>query len=200
VGLTVNYENELIKLINKKDIVTTSEVENEGIPRKYLTDLVRKNLIIRIKHGVYISKDIEEDRMYILQKSYSKAIFSHETALFVHDLIDRDPLKYTVTVPTGYNATNLKVQGLDVYFIKRAIHMLGVEQGETIYGREILIYDKERTICDIIRNRSTIDADILKVSLKNYISDKEKNIPKLIRYSKKLRVEKILRSYMEMLI
>lgn len=196
----MNYENELIKLINKKDIVTTSEVENEGIPRKYLTDLVRKNLIIRIKHGVYIFKDVEEDRMYILQKSYSKGIFSHETALFVHDLIDRDPLKYTVTVPTGYNATNLKLQGLDVYFIKRAIHMLGVEQGETIYGREILIYDKERTICDIIRNRSTIDIDILKASLKNYISDKEKNIPKLIRYSKKLRVEKILRSYMEMLI
>ncbi len=196
----MNYEEKLERIIEKKEIVTTAEVEEEGIPRKYLTDLVRKNLIVRAKRGVYMAKSAAEDEMYILQKNYSKAIFSHETALFMHDLIDRDPLKYCVTVPSGYNATTLKEQGLDVYFVKKNLHMLGVEQDKTIYGREVYIYDKERTICDIIRNRSTISAEILKVSLRTYISDENKNISKLMRYSKKLRVEKNLRRYLEMLI
>lgn len=195
----MNYEEKLEKIIEKKDIITTTEVEEEGIPRKYLTDLVRKNLIVRAKRGIYMAKSVEEDEMYILQKSYSKAIFSHETALFLHDLIDRDPLRYCITVPSGYNATHLKEQGLDVYFIKKNLHTFGVEEGKTIYGREIYVYDKERTICDIIRNRSTISTEIIKVSLKNYISDENKNISKLLRYSKKLRVEKTLRGYLELL-
>ena len=47
----MSYENRLIKLINKRDIITNKEVENEVIPRKFLIYLVRKKLIIKIKQG-----------------------------------------------------------------------------------------------------------------------------------------------------
>ena len=47
--------------------------------------------------------------MYLLHLRCSQAVFSHETALFFHDLTDREPLKYTITVRTGYNPSRLQV-------------------------------------------------------------------------------------------
>ena len=54
-------------------------------------------------HGVYVSPDTWTDAMYLLHLRCGQAVFSHETALFFHDLTDREPLKYTITVRTGYN-------------------------------------------------------------------------------------------------
>ena len=48
-----------------------------------------------------------------------QAVFSHETALFFHDLTDREPLKYTITVRTGYNPSRLQEDGFQVYTVKR---------------------------------------------------------------------------------
>ena len=47
--------------------------------------------------------------MYLLHLRCGQAVFSHETALFFHDLTDREPLKYTITVRTGYNPSRLQV-------------------------------------------------------------------------------------------
>ncbi|HCR84854.1 MAG TPA: abortive phage infection protein, partial [Lachnospiraceae bacterium] len=39
-----------------------------------------------------------------------------------------------------------------------------------------------------------------KSALKEYMQSKEKNIPQLMRYAKELRVEKLLRPYLEALL
>lgn len=91
--------------------------------------------------------------MYVLQARSGKAVFSHETALYLHDLTDRDPLQYTLTLPSGYNATKFKNKGVYVHFIKSDLLNLGVGDGKTPFGRTIRVYNKERTICDIVRNR-----------------------------------------------
>ena len=49
------------------------------------------------------------DTMYLLQLRWEQAVFSHDSALFLHDMTDREPTQYTVTVKTGYNPSNLKL-------------------------------------------------------------------------------------------
>ena len=46
-------------------------------------------------HGIYLSKDAWVDAMYLLHLSCPQVVFSHETALFFHDLTDREPVSYT---------------------------------------------------------------------------------------------------------
>lgn len=161
--------------------------------------MMREGLLERVAHGVYVSPETFEDEMYILQVKASKVIFSHDTALYLHDLTDRDPLEYSVTIPAGYNGSKLRESGIVVYSIKKEFHELGVTELETQFRRPIKVYDKERTICDIVRNRNNMDIAILKEAIKRYLGSKEKNIPVLLRYAKKLRVQKIIRKYMEML-
>ena len=58
------------------------------------------------------------DAMYLLHLRCPQAVFSHETALFFHNLTDREPLAYSITVKTGYNPTRLKSEGVQVFTIK----------------------------------------------------------------------------------
>ncbi|WP_073160337.1 hypothetical protein [Halanaerobium congolense] len=61
----------------------------------------------------------------------------------------------------------------------------------------IKVYNKERTICDILKNRNNMDPSLLNTAIRNYLTSKGKNIPKLLDYSKKLRIKTILRRYLE---
>lgn len=197
----MNYKEKLEKLIiEKKGLIITKEVEEQGIPRYYLTKFTRENKLERMGQGVYLTPDAFDDEMYRFQVKSQRIIFSHETSLYLHELTDRDPLECSVTIPRGYNGSNLKETGIKVYTIKKELHLIGVTQSKTLYGRPIKVYDKERTICDIVRNRNNMDVAILNEAIKRYLDNKDKNIPLLLRYAKQLGVQNTIRSYMEILL
>lgn len=58
----------------------------------------------------------------------------------------------------------------------------------------------ERTICDILRDRNNQDPAIINDSIKRYFSRKEKDLNKLMKYAKELRIETVLRTYSEVLL
>ena len=197
----MNYQDKLEKLIKDKNgLILTKQVVEAGISREYLNLLLKENKLERIAHGVYLTPDAFDDEMYRLQARNERAIFSHETALYLHDLTDRDPLQWTVTVPAGYNSSHLKDEGIKVYSIKKSLHQMGVIEMKTQFGREIKAYNKERTICDLARNRNNMDIAILNDGIKRYLESKDKNVPLLMRYAEKLDIQNILRNYVEMLL
>ena len=91
--------------------------------------------------------------LYINQLKREKMIYSHETALYLHDLTDRDPLHYVVTVPQGYNSSKLKEEDFRVYSIKKEWFDLGIVTKETVFGNKVRTYDMERTICAVFKER-----------------------------------------------
>ena len=115
-------------------------------------------------------------------------------------MTDRDPLEWSVTIPAGYNGSNLRKAGIKVYTVKKEPHLIGVTELKTLYGRPIKVYGKERTICDIVRNRNNMDIAILNEGIKRYLYNKDKNIPLLLRFAKALGVQNTIRSYMEILL
>ena len=197
----MGYQNKLEKLIEDKDgLILTKEVVEAGVPRQYLNIFVRENKLERVAHGVYLTPDTFDDEMYRLQAKNQRAIFSHETALYLHDLTDRDPIEWSVTVPYGYNATHLREDGVKVYTVKRDLYQLGVMELDTVYGRPVKAYNKERTICDIIRNRNNMDIASLNEAVKRYLDTKDKSITQLLRYGEKLGVLNVARNYVEILL
>lgn len=192
---------ELKELIKKYDgLITTKLVEENHIHREYLRGLVRDGDLERVAHGVYITPELWEDQMMILQLRKSKMIYSHETALYLHDLTDRDPVDYVVTVPHGYNPTRLKKEGLKVHTVKRELFELGVCYIETTFGNKVKTYDMERTICDILRDRNNQDPSVVNDAIKRYLTRKDKDLNKLMKYAGLLRVENVLRPYLEVLL
>lgn len=127
-------------------------------------------------------------------------IYSHATALYLHGLSDRDPIQYSVTLPTGDNTSQIKHIDLITYTIKPSLFELGKMTMKSPFGNDITVYDKERTICDIIRSRSRMDQQILHDGLKRYVKDTSKNLNNLLEYAGKMGIDNVLRNYMEILL
>ena len=135
-----------------------------------------------------------------IQARYKGAIFSHESALYLLDLTDRTPLFYSLTVPTGYNATSLKSNGVKVYFVSRRLYRLGVITVKSPHGNPIQTFNLERTICDVLRNRNKMDVQFVNKALKKYVVHKDRNIDQLYNYAKKFRIQRVIREYIEFLL
>lgn len=197
----MDYAAKLQSLINEHNgVISTKLVTEADIPRTYLSEFVKKGILERLDRGIYITHHCYDDEMYRFQMKYNQAIFSHETALLFHNLTDRDPHTYSVTVKTGVNTKSLLNSGAKVYSIKSELYELGSTTAETPYNRIVRTYDMERAICDVIRSRSQMDIEILTEALKRYTKRRDKNIPQLMLYADKFRVTNILKKYLEVLL
>lgn len=195
-----NFEQLDLLFKQNYGIVKTAQVLEHGIAKHTLYAYATKNGIEQVAHGIYISPDAWTDTMYILHLRCAQGVFSHESALFLHNLTDREPSEYSVTVKTGYNPASLKADGVKVYTIKKELHDVGVIEMNTPFGHTVPAYDAERTICDIIRSRSGIEMQTFQDALKQYTAWKEKDLRKLMHYAQMFKVEKILRQYLEVLL
>ena len=193
--------NELQSVLNQNGgILTTAQANEVGISNERLRLLVHSGDLERVTTGIYVLPDEFTDKMFIVQLRRPKIIYSHETALFLHELTDRDPISYMVTVPTGYNPTRLREDGFTVFTIKRELHEIGVTKLTTMFGNSVTVYDMERTICDCLRSRNNLDIAVVTDALKRYAKRKDKNLNKLMQMAETFKVTKLLRGYMEVLL
>jgi predicted transcriptional regulator of viral defense system len=187
-------------LRDQNGVLFTSDLSRHRIPRTYLSMLEKNGEVQRISRGVYATANSMPDEMASLQARYKIAIFSHETALYLHELTDRTPLFYSVTVPAGYNATSLKASGARVFFVQRDLYPLGFITMKSPHGNNIKAFDLERTICDLLRSRNQMDIQIVHDALKRYIVHPARNIDLLYRYTTQFRIQKITREYIDVLL
>ena len=123
-----------------------------------------------------------------------------ETALFLLDLTDRTPNVYTMTFPVTYNLTKVKLANIRCVQCKNELYEIGITQVASPSGNRVNVYNAERTLCDILKPRSSVDIQIVTNSFKRYVARTDKNIPLLSEYAKQLNVENRLRSYLEVLL
>lgn len=192
---------QLDRLLTEHDgMLQTAQVIAIGIVKPIFYEYVKEKNLQQVAHGIYVSEDAWVDAMFLLHLRCNQAVFSHESALFFHDLTDREPSKYSVTVRRGYSPTRLKAEGLSVYTMKPELFDVGLSSGQTPFGHTVPVYDMERTICDLLRSRSRIEIQTFQGALKAYARRKDKNLRALMQYAGMFKVEKILRQYLEVLL
>jgi len=197
----MNPQEKLQTILHQNNgIITTAQANKIGISNEQLRLFVKNKSLERLIFGVYISPDEYEDMLYAMQLRKSKIIYSHDTALFLHNLTDQSLIDYTVTVPSGYNTSNLYKDDLRVFTIKKELHNINTVKIKTTYNNEVTCYDMERTICDCIRNRNQMDIAIVIDAIKFYVKRKEKDLYKLMLLAELLHVSKLLRTYLEVLL
>lgn len=181
-------------------IIEAKIAAQRGISKAMLYKLCKEDKIHRIVKGQYILPDNMQDELLSISKRSDKIIFSHETALFLHGISDRTPFEHTVTAPSGCIPSAAIKSECKVYYIKPELFELGKTMLKTPAGNEVGAYDLERTICDVIRSRNKLGTETFLAALKMYAASSKKNLNKLNTYAKKMRVEKVLRQYLEVLL
>lgn len=193
-----NYER--IKKICEENngIITTSIAAEENIPRWYLSDMVEKNQLYRIARGIYLTEGGDMDDYYFFQLINSRCIYSFSSALYLHGLTDRIPFSKEVTVYKGYNSSHITDDTI-IHHVEKRTYDMGVTECDTMFGNTVRVYDKERTICDIIANRKNIDVEIFSKALKMYASDPKRDYRKLRQYAKAMKISEKVDSILEVL-
>ena len=194
----MEYENKILNLF-KNGYLTTKDVNDNNIPRFYLTKLIKENKIERVSRGVYIKKNDLIDEFVILQSKSKNAIYSNTTALYLHGFSNRIPIIYDITVNSGYNGSLQKEKKVNLFYTKRELLELGVTNYKLDSGNIIRVYDLDKTICDIIKNKKKIDAEIFNKAIREYFYSKNKNTLKLYEYAKKMNIYNKVRDTFEVL-
>ena len=197
----MNERNILDKLLEEQNgYIRLIDAQNEGVSKYTVLDYVRKKKMERTAPGIYISPDAWEDRLYSIQLRNRKIVFSHETALYLHNLSDRETFAPVITVERGYNAKHLKDKGLIVHTVRPEWLELGLTEEKTFAGNTVRIYDRERCICDIIKNKNRMDIQVFQMALMSYFTDSNKKIHKLMEYAEIMGVSDKMRQYTEVLL
>ncbi len=194
----MNCENKILNLFNNGFLRNKDLVDN-NIPSVYLTRLVNNNVIERVSRGLYVRTNSLPDDLAILQNKSKNAIYSNMTALYLYGFSDRLPIKYDITVNSGYNGSLQEVDNVNLFYTKKELLNLGEFVYRLDSGNLIKVYDLERTICDVIKNKNRLDQELANKALRKYFYSKEKNTLKLYEYAKKMKIYKKVRSVFEIL-
>lgn len=195
-----NYDKILNYAKENNGYITTKEAKDLEINSTFLTNLVNNKQLEKVGTGIYKLPEYPIDNFYILSKVSKKMCYSHATSLYLHNMSDRIPLIYDVTVPYNYSGNLLKNKNVTLRYVKNDVFELGKIDIKTINDLTVKCYDLERTICDIIKDKKHIDKEIYAKALKEYAKSKNKNIFKLVKYARILGVEKEVIEVMEVLL
>ena len=200
-GEKMIQSNKILEIAkNNNGMVTSKMVEEQNINRGVLKYLYDKGELEKTSRGVYVLPTSWDDEFINLQSRFKKGVFSLETALFLHDLTDRTPINFHMTFPAGYNQSMPKKQKIKCYQNKLDIYERGIIEVPTPLGNKVKVYCVEKTLCDILLTRNKVDIGVISTAFKRYKDNNNKNIPLLSQYAKLLKVEKKVRTYLEVLL
>lgn len=180
--------------------VTASQATAAGIPRRKLTDAVDKGDLIQVARGLYALPETWEDPYLIVQHRFARGVFSDDTALFLHGMIDCAPFSLTMTFPRSYNATPAREAGIICRTCAEDVLELGLVELVTQHGNAVRAYELERALCDIVRGQGTVDAQVVTPAMQAYARSPKRDVAKLVEYARKLGVERKIRNYLEVLL
>ena len=193
------YKN-ILEIIKKNGgVMTSKQLTDKGISRVYLSKMCKEGVIEKIDRGIYTTKDYIYDEYYIFQLKYSKTIFSYNTALYLNGMSERTPINMDITVYTEYNPHRFR-DFVNVHKINKVFFDLGVVEKISPQGMKVRVYNLERTVCDIIKDKECMDIELRNKAIKSCINNKEFNANLMFEYAKKMKIYDKVKNYMEAII
>ena len=190
-------ENKLKEFLNKNyGYIKTRDFEKLGISRPSIQSYIDKKIIRKVSRGLYIDNNLIEDEFYILQQKFSNIIFSYNTACYLLNLSDRAPYKIDVTT---LNHNNIG-EDLEIHYVSRDKFNIGITEIKSPYGNPINVYNAERCICDLLKNKNEVDIELYNKIIKNYFKQSKKDLETLEEYAKIFNIQEKFENIMEVLI
>ena len=145
-------------------LYTHKELLNEYKSNYQVKKAVKEEKIFKIEKGIYSNKK-NVHYLEVIAKKYPQAIITGESAYYYHNLTDVIPDK--ICLATKRNAVRIKDKRIKQFFVNDNLFELGKEN-IIFEGVSITIYNKEKMLIELIKNKKSISFDYYKEVILNY--------------------------------
>lgn len=177
-------------------LMRTSELKSLGYHSRKIVKLLENGVLSKVKTGVYeLASEFVPDEV-MLMKLFPSAVIYLESALLHYGYTDRIPSAWQIAVDKNISKEQFRISYPPVipFYLDSRYIEIGITEYE-INGVNIRIYDKERTICDVLRYANKLEREVFNTAIQSYVKEKDKNIVRLMEYAKKLRVTQKVKNY-----
>ena len=189
-GDSVTNENKIKQFLDaNRGYISTSDFLKLNISKPLIKKYVDKGLINKVSHGLYIDSNTLVDNEYVFQKRYPDAIYSYKTALSMLGLIKELPEEIEITV----NSKKRVLSNYKVHYVSDKYYDIGIIEINNMFNNPIKIYNAERCICDMLKS-DAFDLELQNNILHDYFNSSDKDIDKLLEYSKVFNIYEKVRT------
>lgn len=196
-----DHARNLIALLRQKRLVRTRDVEEAGIPRTYLTRLVRQGTIRRVARGLYELVDAPTDENATLAevcKRIPRATICLLSAARFHELTTATPPAVWITLPTHTPHPKIDFVRLEIVYTDPSLLGPSDVEYQDHYGATIRVTSESRTVADMFRFRNRVGLELALETLRAYASHAQ-GFGDLLHQARLLRVDGILAPYLQAL-
>ena len=168
-------------------------------PRAYygINKDIKSGNVIRLKNGVYMLPDELATTMIDVERIVPGGVVCMYSAWDFYGLTTQIPDGFYIAIEKHRKVVVPKISGIVLCYWEEKYCTMGVEEAE-IADHKVKIFCIEKCVCDAIKFRNKIGADVAVEILSNYLARRDRNISRLVDFAKKMRVMSIMGPYLEM--
>ena len=177
-------------------ILRTSELNNLGLSSRQINKLLESREIIRIKRGFYELSDSIYPEEVVIARLFPNSVIFLESALMIYDYTDRIPSAWQIAVDRDSEKTQYQIDypQINVFYMEPKLLEVGVDIIQ-IEGVDVKIFNRDRTICDVLRYENKLEREVFSNAIQRYVKDPKINIRKLIEYSEIFNIKNKVQTY-----
>ena len=177
-------------------VLKTSELKKMGLTSRQIKRMVQEGTISKIKYGYYELTEYIPNDLVIVARLFPDSVIYLESALFYYGYIDRVPQEIQIAVDRNSKTTKYDIEYPMVkpFYMEPRFLEVGVEAIE-IDGVKIRIFNRDRTMCDVLRFEKKMDYEVFSSAIESYIKDPNKVVRNLFEFAEILNIRNKVQTY-----
>lgn len=176
--------------------LTRSQLKDRKLYEQLL-EMIKSGKAERLKNGLYFMDGTStRSEMTNLERLVPGGVICMYSAWFYYDLTVQIPQALNVAIEKSRKVKLPAYPFIELYYWQKEYQELGLTEIK-IEGIDVKIYDVHKSVCDAVKFRTKIGTETFAEILKTYIRRKDRNLTKLMEYARMMRVESVLKTYLE---
>ena len=192
----------MMSFLIEKQFISSQELHEAGYSNYKIRQMVNTGDLIGVNRKWYENAHFagKINDFYAVAAYAEHGIVCLISAAVYHELSSERPNQIDVAIPRNVRIPESPDwPAMKFYRMVEPRYSMGIvevhEDGNSFY-----IYDKEKTVCDVIYHRNKMGIEPAMEVLKRYVQQPGRDIHRLIAYAKRLHVETTIKQYLEALL
>jgi len=200
--MPISLRQRVVRLATSRRLIRARDLDAIEVPRSYLARLTKAGVLELRGRGLYAlaDKDVSEHETLLeASKLVPHGVVCLLSALRMHGLTTQNPHEVWLAIRPDQWRPTRKYPPLRVVRMSGAAFTSGVEK-RTIDGIAVRVFSPSKTVVDCFRYRNKIGLDVALEALREAWRNKAVTIDELTTHAKRLRMERVMRPYLESLV